>query len=230
MFGQNPVRRQQFSEDGSLWVQEVFYTLQGEGPFSGQPAVFVRLAGCNLRCFWCDTEFESSDWTPSLEALLDRVDTHLTPTCDLVVLTGGEPLRQDIRPLVGALLGRGLRVQIETAGTLWLDLPDDPRLTIVCSPKTGRLNVELAPRIDAYKYVIAANEVADDDGLPTRSTQARGKATRIARPPAGAKVYVMPRDDQDPRANRENTLATAAVALRFGYTMTVQLHKLADLR
>lgn len=230
MFGENPVRRQQFSEDGSLWVQEIFYTLQGEGPFSGQPAVFVRLSGCNLRCFWCDTEFESSKWTPSLDELLARIEESRPAVCDLIVLTGGEPLRQDVRPLVGALLERGLRVQIETAGTLWLDLPDDARLTIVCSPKTGRLNSQLAPRIDAFKYVLAANEVADDDGLPIYSTQTRDKETRIARPLEGAPVYVMPRDDQDPKANQANTRATAAVAMRFGYKMTFQLHKLAELR
>ncbi|MCB9542907.1 MAG: 7-carboxy-7-deazaguanine synthase QueE [Myxococcales bacterium] len=230
MFGRNPVRRQTASPDGRLWVQEVFYTLQGEGPFSGQPAVFVRLSGCNLRCHWCDTEFESSTWTPDLTELLACVDAHVPPVCDLVVLTGGEPLRQDIVPLVAALLERGLRVQIETAGTLWLDLPEHPRLFIVCSPKTGRLDAKLTPRIDAFKYVIAADEVDDDDGLPIMSTQVPGRRARIARPRSGAPVYVMPRDDHDTAANRRNILATAAVATRFGYTMTCQLHKLAELR
>lgn len=230
MFGRNPVRRQTSSPDGRLWVQEVFYTLQGEGPFSGQPAVFVRLSGCNLRCHWCDTEFESSTWTPDLTELLARVDELRTPVCDLIVLTGGEPLRQDITALVRALLDRGLRVQIETAGTLWLDLPTDPRLFIVCSPKTGRLDARLAARVDAFKYVIAADEIDGADGLPTMSTQVKGRRARIARPPPGAKVYVMPRDDYDAEANRRNTRATAAVAARFGYTMTCQLHKIAELR
>lgn len=230
MFGDNPVRPQTFSDDGSLWVQEVFYTLQGEGPFSGRPAVFVRLSGCNLRCHWCDTEFESSTWTPKLPELLARVEAHRPPFCELVVITGGEPLRQDIVPLVEALLARGLRVQIETAGTLWLPLPEHARLHIVCSPKTGRLDPRLAARVDVFKYVIADGEVDEADGLPNRSTQVKGRAARIARPPPGATVYVMPRDDHDVEANRRNTLATAAVATRFGYTMTCQLHKLADLR
>ena len=66
MFGTNPSRKQVLDDGQELWVQEVFYTLQGEGPFSGQPALFIRLAGCNLRCFWCDTEFESSTWRPGL--------------------------------------------------------------------------------------------------------------------------------------------------------------------
>lgn len=230
MFGENPVRRQMLDPDGSLWVQETFYTLQGEGPYSGQPAVFIRLSGCNLRCFWCDTEFESSTWTPSLPELLERVEELRPPVCDLVVLTGGEPLRQNIRPLVDALLAAGLRVQIETAGTLWLELPDDPRLCIVCSPKTGKLDPRLVPRIDVFKYVIAHGEVDDTDGLPTRSTQVRDRAARIARPPAGAPVYVMPRDDQDPVANRAHVIATAEVAMRFGYRMTMQMHKAAELR
>ena len=144
MKGANPARGPVRDGGASLWVQEVFATLQGEGPFAGEPAVFVRLAGCNLRCFWCDTEFESSSWHPSMEELVERIESTRAPHCDLVVLTGGEPLRQDVSLLIDALLGRGHRVQIETNGTLWVDLPEDERLTVVCSPKTTRLPAESA--------------------------------------------------------------------------------------
>jgi 7-carboxy-7-deazaguanine synthase len=151
MHGRNPVRKQEPGDGLTLWVQDVFYTLQGEGPFTGHPSVFIRMAGCNLRCFWCDTEFESSTWHPTLDELLERVESVRPSTCDLIVLTGGEPLRQNIVPLIDRLLARGLRVQIETNGTLWLDLPADPRLTVVCSPKTPRLDARFIPRIDVYK-------------------------------------------------------------------------------
>jgi 7-carboxy-7-deazaguanine synthase len=228
MFGNNPARKQELRRDGQLWVQEVFYTLQGEGPFSGQPAVFVRLAGCNLRCHFCDTEFESSAWTPQLDELFATIEACRPRTCDLLVVTGGEPFRQNIAPFVIAALERGLRVQLETAGTLWVELPEHERLSIVCSPKTPRLNSALERRVSAYKYVLAAGEV-DEHGLPMLSTQVRGQAAQIARPRPDTDVYVMPRDDRDARANAAHLAACVEVAKQHGYRLTVQLHKLAGL-
>jgi Organic radical activating enzymes len=230
MRGANPVRAQERGDGATLWIQEIFYTLQGEGPFIGEPSVFVRTGGCNLRCHWCDTDFESSTWHPSLEELLRRIEELRSPSCDLIVLTGGEPLRQNVVPLVRALLGQGLRVQVETNGTLWLaDLPDDPRLTIVCSPKTPSLDVALVPRVSVYKYVLAAGETDAEDGLPTASTQRPGQEARLFRPPPGAAVTVMPRDDGDPAKNAANLKACTEVALAHGYRMSVQLHKLLGI-
>ena len=228
MFGNNPARKQELDPRGQLWVQELFHTLQGEGPFAGESALFVRLAGCNLRCFWCDTEFESSSWRPALDELLAALERERPPSCELVVITGGEPFRQQIGPLVEALLARGLRVQIETAGSLWVELPEDPRLTVVCSPKTPRLNPELERRISAYKYVLAAGELGED-GLPVSSTQVRGSLARLARPRAGVPVFVMPRDDRDPEQNQRHLEACVDVAKRHGYRLTLQLHKLVGL-
>ena len=229
MFGSNPRRAPEPGDGTTLWVQSVFYTLQGEGPFLGQPAVFVRLAGCNLACTWCDTEFESSDWRPSLDELLDRIEAVRGRRCDLVVITGGEPLRQNIGPLVSRLLEAGSRVQLETNGTCWVPLPDDPRLSIVVSPKTAGLHPELMRRATAYKYVLAAGESDPADGLPTASTQARGEAVRIARPPAEATVFVMPRDDQEAAANARHRAACVDIAMAFGYNLTLQTHKLLEI-
>lgn len=212
-----------------LWVQEVFATLQGEGPFSGEPAVFVRLAGCNLKCVWCDTEFESSTWKPGREALIERVASTAAPRCDLVVLTGGEPLRQDVTPLIEGLLNRGFRVQIETNGTLWVELPEDPRVTVVCSPKTARLDPDLEARIDAYKYILAAGEVDPEDGLPAMSTQRVGRAQRLARPREGVPVWVQPRDDGDAVHNEANLKAATSSALKHGHRLGLQLHKIVGL-
>jgi 7-carboxy-7-deazaguanine synthase len=229
MFGANPARPQELS-GSTLWVQEVFYTLQGEGPFAGEPALFVRLAGCNLRCHWCDTEFESSTQRSTLSELLAEIAGKRPALCQLAVITGGEPLRQNIAPLVQALLSQGLRVQLETSGSLWLELPLDPKLTIVCSPKTGKLHPLLEARVDVYKYVLAADEIDAHDGLPTASTQSRRALCRIARPRPGARVYVMPRDDRDAARNRANLSACTETALKFGYSLTLQNHKLLGLR
>lgn len=229
MFGGNPARAQEMGDGTSLWIQEVFYTLQGEGPFAGDPAVFVRTAGCNIRCYWCDTDFESSTWRPALADLIASIETHRPAHCDLIVLTGGEPFRQNIAPLVQQLLARGLRVQIETNGTLSIPLPIDDRLTIVCSPKTKQLHDAIVPRITAYKYVLAAGEVDPDDGLPMASTQKAGQCTRLFRPPSDTRVFVMPRDDGDAVANRAHQATAAGIAMRHGYRLCLQLHKLLDL-
>lgn len=238
MLGANPLRPQEKGDGQSLWIQEVFYTLQGEGPFSGHPALFVRLAGCNLACYFCDTDFESSDWRPTLKQLLADIDRKRGEHCKLVVITGGEPFRQNILPLVEALHERDLTVQIETNGTLYLDLPWGEMLHVVCSPKTSGLHGQLVEHIDAYKYVLRAGEVDDEDGLPGCSTKYQGRPETIARPDhsAGphrkkaASVYVMPQDDQDEQKNLANTQACIDSALKFGYKLTLQTHKLIGVR
>ena len=237
MRGDNPLRPQELNDGQKLWVQEVFYTLQGEGPFTGQAAVFVRLAGCNLSCFWCDTEFESSDWRPELPELVAAIEKVRPPFCQLIVLTGGEPFRQNIGPLVESLLALSdkLIVQIETNGTLYVDLPDSSRIHIVCSPKTSALNQRLLPRISSYKYLIAAGQYDTVDGLPIESTQKVGGRVRIARPADGAgadsivSVFVMPIDTGSVDTSYANTQAAVKVALDFGYRLTLQTHKITGI-
>jgi 7-cyano-7-deazaguanosine (preQ0) biosynthesis protein QueE len=113
-------------------VAEIFGpTLQGEGPSLGRRCSFLRLSGCNLRCSWCDTPY-TWDWTgvngvahdPSIErrrldvaAILDQITQHGT---DMLVVSGGEPLLQQRRllPLLQHLAGTGVRIEVETAGTI----------------------------------------------------------------------------------------------------------------
>jgi 7-carboxy-7-deazaguanine synthase len=230
MFGSNPARPQELNQGQSLWVQEVFYTLQGEGPFTGCPAVFVRLSGCNLRCYWCDTDFESSQWRPTLQQLLQEIDSVRPHHCRLVVITGGEPFRQNIAPLVVSLLDRGLKVQIETNGTLWVDLPETPDLTIICSPKTSYLHPQILQRANAYKYVVAEDGNDPSDGLPILSTQDAGRKCTIARPPVDADIYVMPLHVIDERQNNVNVDRCVEIAKTHGYKLCLQTHKLARFK
>lgn len=240
MFGQNPVRKQDLTSAETLYVQEVFGTIQGEGPLAGQPAVFVRLWGCNLKCWFCDTDFESKKNPYTPEGLLEVIERHMdTVKTDLIVLTGGEPLRQDLTNfLYLAMHHKGLRVQIETAGTLYQPALGQWRgsgLSIVVSPKTGKIQEQLAPLITAYKYIISSQEPYDaTDGLPMVSTQVRGRTMRLARPfEQNARfpipVYLQPMDQYDEGQNVANLKEAAARCMRYGYRLSVQTHKLAGL-
>jgi 7-carboxy-7-deazaguanine synthase len=101
-------------------LSELFHSIQGEGKLSGVPSVFVRAAGCNLRCTWCDTPYSS--WTPegdetAVQQIVARV---LGYGARHVVLTGGEPMiMSDVGPLCAALKSHGLHITIETAATVF---------------------------------------------------------------------------------------------------------------
>jgi len=227
MFGKNPIRSQVRSDGQRLWVQEIFHTIQGEGPLQGHPAIFLRLGGCNLRCFWCDTDFESSAWKPNLDEVTAKIKKISDETgTKQVILTGGEPFRQNIGPLLMDLLGIGIHVQIETNGTLWVDIPEHPNLSIVCSPKTPTLNDKLRRRATAFKYVIGAEDLDAPDGLPTLSTQIKGKKERMAKAPKDVPIYISPRDDCNSDKNAANMRACVEIAMKKNYILSVQLHKI----
>lgn len=238
MFGKNQLLPQVKDDGRVLAVQDIFYTLQGEGPFSGEPAVFVRLAGCNLRCHFCDTDFESNI-NNRLEVEAMTAEVMLTkPDCHLVVLTGGEPLRQNVVPLIDKLIARGYRVQIETAGTVWPDGLEelmqtwDRILTLVCSPKTGKVHKQIVEHCNHWKYIVRADELDPVDGLPAYSTQGEFATQmtplRLFRPQDGY-IWLSPCDDKDEELNARNGLAARDSCLEHGYRLSLQIHKLIGL-
>mgnify|MGYP000678148975 CR=1 FL=1 len=99
-----------------LPVMEVFYTIQGEGHFSGNSAYFIRLGGCDVGCVWCDVKdsWDASQWPSlSVEEIVSRAKE--SPT-RLAVVTGGEPLMYDLSELTNQLHAAGLQTNIETSG------------------------------------------------------------------------------------------------------------------
>jgi 7-carboxy-7-deazaguanine synthase len=98
-----------------LSVNEIFYSIQGESTYAGRPCVFVRLAGCDLRCTWCDTAYAFNEGRKmSIDDVLEHVERYGGP---LVEVTGGEPLLQeDVYSLMERLLQGGRTVLLETGG------------------------------------------------------------------------------------------------------------------
>lgn len=238
---QTPEKRVQ-GDGFTLAVNSVFHTIQGEGPFAGTPAVFVRLAGCNLQCPLCDTEYTNRIDMPIDELVTAAADAipmwpagrlhdpkpYRAPT-NLVVITGGEPMRQPIGRFIHKLLMQGYNVQVETNGSLYQ--PAVPyvheRLTIVCSPKTGLVNRDLLPWIAAWKYVATADNIDPADGLPTHALE-HPNGGRLYRPPHGhtAPVYLQPVDEKNIQANIANMHAVKEACLEHGHRLCLQLHKI----
>lgn len=225
----------------ALDVHSTFYTIQGEGPFTGERAVFLRLAGCNLQCPWCDTEYTEGRYLETIAEISAKICRIIEMNGargqdHLVVITGGEPFRQPIGRLIEVLIGIGLRVQIESNGVL---APDDTaqrllgevpdRVALICSPKTSRIHKTMHTYATAFKYVLHHERIATD-GLPTLALGHKA-APFVARPAAwfAGKIYVNPEDSKDPQVNAANLAAVKKSALAFGYIAGVQLHKLLDI-
>lgn len=227
MSNEQPITKQNLECDGSqrmpYAITEVFETIQGEGIFSGRPALFIRLAGCNLRCFYCDTEYGVN----SAREIFELVALFKEAKAGLVVITGGEPFRQNIVPLVEALHAAGAVVQIETNGTL--TLPNFPweKAVIVCSPKTGKIHPDIERHASIFRYTIRDGETSGVDGLPEASTAIEGKDKTIFR--ARRDIWVSPCDDHDYGLNQDNLSETINIARKFDYRLSLQIHKILEL-
>jgi 7-carboxy-7-deazaguanine synthase len=132
-----------------LTVNEIFHSIQGESTHAGRRCVFVRLTACDLRCSWCDTSYAFHEGRKmDIEAVLAEVDRH---DCDVVEVTGGEPLLQkDVYPLMERLLDRGKTVMLETGGHI--DISRVPRAVIrivdVKCPGSGEAHRMHWPNLD----------------------------------------------------------------------------------
>jgi len=245
MINIQPIEKPDQGDGASLHVHSIFHTIQGEGPLTGKPAIFIRLAGCNLQCPQCDTEYTGERVKLlSVEAIIATVrDYHIGPR--LVVITGGEPFRQNITPLCLALVDEDYMIQVETNGTL----PPPagfPATTgqlgsegawVVVSPKAGKVHPRTEAIAIAWKYVLNHDSV-DDDGLPKLALQ-HSAHPRIARPPDGfpvEAVYLQPADSfhignafEKMLNNEQNLKAVIKSCMEHGYTLQLQVHKILKM-
>lgn len=203
----------------TLQIASIFASIQGEGTAAGLPCSFVRLAGCNLDCTWCDTRWARQGGSPlSLDEVLDRVSAL---RCHLVTVTGGEPLAQPAcLDLLRGLVRRGHRVILETNGSL--PLTGVPRgvttvLDVKC-PDSGMSHHNDAANLarlrpgDEIKFVLASRH----DYEWTRTFLSRHQI------PTGCHVLLSPVWDR--LAPRE--LAAWMLADGMAARLNLQLHRI----
>lgn len=243
MFGNNKIEKQNL-ELGSvkpLEIQEIFTTLQGEGPNSGTPAVFIRLRGCNLQCDFCDTDFESGEENLTFDEVVHRARRHADGNgIRMAVITGGEPFRQNIIPLIRELAKRRFElIEVETAGTLWIPGFDSlcielqhafgVYVNVVCSPKTPEINKDLVKWIGAFKYIIPYQKelISPVDGLPLHPVSRKPLRRPVNK--MFHEVFVQPVDPHDIIKSETATKNAIASALQYGYRLSLQTHKILNL-
>ena len=189
---------------------EIFESLQGEGRNTGRPCVFVRFAGCNLACPWCDTDVKAR-FSLDLAALVAEVKSFKAKS---VILTGGEPTIQDGMPeLVAALRREGFWIGVETNGTNdaeWLAFVD----YVSCSPKA-----EYADRV--------ALASADEVRIVASSEAVAAFASEMRRRIAATDYYISP-CDRDGKI--DFATAKSVLAKLEGFSLSVQLHKILGFR
>ena len=189
---------------------EIFESMQGEGRNSGRPCVFIRFAGCNLACPWCDTD-RARRFSLSLDDLVKEVGGFRAKS---VILTGGEPtLVGEMPELIAALKAEGHWIAVETNGTNepdWFGFID----YVACSPKAEFPDRFALTRADEVRVVASSEDVADF-------------CKTVRRRIAATDYYVSP-------CERNGTIdfatAKAVLAKLEGWSLSVQLHKILGFR
>ena len=202
-----------------LTVNEIFHSIQGESTHAGRPCVFVRLTACDLRCRWCDTAYAFHEGRKmSVDEVVADVESR---GCDVVEVTGGEPLLQaDVYPLMRRLLDSGKTVLIETGGHRSIaDVPAGViRIMDVKCPGSGESEkndwsnlARLTPR-DEVKFVIADRADYEFARDVVRREQLAGRVNAVLFSPVHGEL--------DPRP-----LSEWLIADRLPVRVQLQVHK-----
>ena len=189
-----------------LKVNDIFYSLQGEGVNTGMAVVFVRLAGCNRRCNFCDTDFDAFREMSVDEVIAEARSVAGDSNCRRLILTGGEPAMQIDKSLIDALHKQGYKVAIETNGSLPLPGGID---WITVSPKGETVLTEC----DELKCVFIDATTVSDHGIEARH------------------YCLQPCDVGDEESNKRITAACIDYIKKHPkWRLSLQMHKIAGFK
>ena len=195
---------------GSLNINEIFYSLQGEGLYSGRAAVFVRLAGCCMGCTWCDTKYAvKTNFVLTPQQILDEVKKY---NCPLVIITGGEPCEQDLSALLSLLSKNGFEIHLETNGSVDIDTSLIKCLTV--SPKKNP-NENMLKKADVIKCVIDGETHSAEIALSYLKYHKKG-----------AELFIQPEGNKQENIEKCLNLIKQNPQIR----LSVQLHKLLNIK
>lgn len=195
-------------------INEIFYSLQGEGRYTGYPMVFVRFAGCNLRCTWCDQAdsvplpgFELRFTMVPFDAIVSTVKSY---GCTRVCFTGGEPLTHKVGDLAAQLQGMGHKIHVETNGTIYDTHPYD---WICVSPK-GPVDIRMYDRANEIKFIVDSAFHPD----------------QVIIPKSGGQIYLQPCNEYDKVNLKSLNRTIELVRKNPTWALSTQAHKLWAVR
>lgn len=192
-------------------INEIFYSLQGEGFHTGTPAVFVRFSGCNLRCTFCDTQHQTGEMM-SLQEIVNEVNKY--PIAPLLVLTGGEPSLFIDETFAAELKQKtGKKISIETNGTRLLPINLD---WVTFSPKSAFEGGDIEPCVlthcDELKVVYLGQDLAQYDGIEAKYR------------------FLQPCFVEDPEQRKANMQACVEAVKRHpNWRLSLQIHRVLNI-
>lgn len=191
----------------NLRVNEIFYSLQGEGGRTGEPSIFIRLSKCNLSCSFCDTEYETGI-KMSIEEVLNHIEQF---SCKWIIWTGGEPTLQLTDEVISIFKEKGYKQAIETNGTRRVPNGLD---YITCSPKQEfHIIKNLIPEVDELRFPISVGDALPDINIL----------------PKANKYYLSPIFD-DKKIIPENVEYCIDLTMKNPpWALSIQMHKLIGI-
>ena len=210
-------------------VNEIFYSLQGEGVYTGTAAVFLRLSGCNMKCWFCDTKGHEQGTEMTEEEIAERVSQY---PARHIVITGGEPTMQLNARLTQLLHEKDFYIQIETNGAL--PLKDGTEVDwITCSPKGNEIKIQridelkllfIKEYLEKYKEVKASQrclQPLDEGGqeVQTLASQA-GSSPRLRRAELGSSRFA---------SSRGGNEVISYIKEHPQWRLSLQTHKLINI-
>ena len=203
-----------------LNVCEIFFSLQGESSFAGLPCGFIRLAGCNLDCSWCDTRYARLESIPmSLDQIIRKIEAF---NCRLVEITGGEPLLQENTPeLAHMLINKGYTVLVETNGSLPIGrLPETCiRIVDIKGPSSNEKNSFAFENLD---HLSDHDEVKFVVGTQMDYEYAKNMINRHLTSRSAAKIHISPVFGK----MQPSTLAAWMLEDQLHARLSIQQHKI----